>query len=74
MSEPESEAPGALCLMSNREDLQGIDNQPYVPTAALQKLVATKRNSAAFGSIRWRQLERRVFRGPGAPPCRGPRT
>ena len=53
MSEPESEAPGALCLMSNREDLQGIDNQPYVPTAALQKLVATKRNSAAFGGGSW---------------------
>ena len=52
MSEPECEAPGALCLMSNREDLQGIDNQPHVPTAALQKLVATKRNLAAFGSIR----------------------
>jgi hypothetical protein len=45
MSEPECQAPGPLCLTSNREDLQRIDNQPYVPTAALQKLVATKRKS-----------------------------
>ena len=45
MLEPESASPGPFSLSSKREDLQKIDNQPYVPTAALQKLLTTKRNS-----------------------------